>query len=112
MQKVHPSRRSVASGIHPGERKMEPDLNLNYRRMNMRIAKRLLALGAAVAAMAVFAAPASAGPPSQASCQGILFSLDATSGALQGGGVAGAVHDFGHEQWADFQREAAQLHGC
>jgi hypothetical protein len=77
----------------------------------MRTMKRLLALGAALAATAVFAAPASAGPPPQASCQGILFAADATSGALQHGGVAPAVHDLGHE-WADTQRNAAHQHGC
>jgi hypothetical protein len=73
--------------------------------------KRLLALGAALAAMAVFAAPASAGPPEQASCQGVLFATDATSGALQGGGVSGGVHEFGHEAFAGFQRDAAHAHG-
>ena len=77
----------------------------------MRIIKRLLALGAAVAALAVFAAPASAGPPEPASCQGVLFAADATSGALTGSGVAPAVHEFGHELWADFQQAGAHAHG-
>jgi hypothetical protein len=77
----------------------------------MRIIKRLLALGAAVAAMALFAAPASAGPPPQASCQGVLFAADATSGALQNGAVGGAVHELGHEAWADFQQDGAHAHG-
>ena len=77
----------------------------------MRIIKRLLALGAAVAALAVFAAPASAGPPPQASCQGIGTSALATSGELQNGAVAGFVQELGHEVFADFQRLYAQIHG-
>ncbi len=78
----------------------------------MRTIRRLLALGAAVTASATFAAPARAGPPPQASCQGVLFAADATSGELQHGGVGGAVHEFGHEAWADFQRLAAHEHSC
>ena len=77
----------------------------------MRIIKRLLALGAAVAAMALFAAPASAGPPQQASCQGIGTSALATAGELQNGAVAGFVQELGHEVFAGFQRDYAHLHG-
>lgn len=77
----------------------------------MRTIKRLLALGAAVAAMALFAAPASAGPPQQASCQGIGTSALATAGELQNGAVAGFVQELGHEVFADFQQDYAHLHG-
>jgi hypothetical protein len=78
----------------------------------MRIVKRVLALGAAVVAMAVFAAPASAGGPSEnASCQAIVTSDLATSGGLQGGAVSDLVHGLGHVDWAALNQFLAQSHG-
>jgi hypothetical protein len=78
---------------------------------SMRVRKRLLALASAIAAMGVFAASASGQPPENASCEGVLTVIDATSGALQNGAVAGFVHDLGHEVFADFQQELAHTHG-
>jgi hypothetical protein len=77
----------------------------------MRIVKRLLALGAAVAAMAVFAAPASAAPPPQASCSGIVTSDAATSGAIAGGVIADNLHEVGHEVFVAFNLDLAHHHG-
>jgi hypothetical protein len=78
----------------------------------MRTMKRLLALGAALAAMAVFAAPASAGPPPpQASCSGFVSSEEATSGEITGGVIGDTVHEIGHEAFAAFSQELAHTHG-
>jgi hypothetical protein len=72
--------------------------------------KRMLALGAALA-MAVFAAPASASPPSQASCQGILISLEATAGSAKYGEVGGFVVEVGGLTYAGYQQLGAHAHG-
>lgn len=77
----------------------------------MRIIKRLLARGAAVAALAVFAAPANAGPPPQASCSGIVTSEAARSGEITGGALADTLHEVGHEAFAAFSQDLAHGHG-
>jgi hypothetical protein len=63
---------------------------------------------AAIAALFLAVAPsAGAVAPEQASCQGSITSVQATTGQLQGGSIADDVHRLGQPAFTEFQQHLA-----